>query len=138
MRNISEATVALRASSQELQQLLRHGNQKVDALSGQVSAVLEKTDQNMSLVKKNLTTLDSALPGLLQKVDGTLDNVRRISQDGADKVPGLLNDGRAAAGDAREMVSGAKKAWPIRTLLDPPTTSPAPVDTYVPSPAKLR
>ena len=138
VRNISEATVALRASSQELQQLLHQGNQKVDVLSGQVSAVLEKTDQNMLLVKKNLTTLDTALPGLLLKVDGTLDNVRRISQEGADKVPGLLHDGKAVAGDAREIVSGAKKAWPIRTLLDPPANTPAPVDTYVPSPAKPR
>ena len=138
VRNISEATVALRASSQELQQLLHQGNQKVGVLSGQVSAVLEKTDQNMALVKKNLTTLDTALPGLLLKVDGTLDNVRRISQDGVEKVPGLLNDGKAVAGDAREIVSGAKKAWPIRTLLDPPASTPAPVDTYVPSPTKQR
>ncbi len=138
VHNISQATVAMRASSQELQQLLHQGNQKVDAISSQVSGVLEKTDQNMALVKKNLTTLDSALPALAQKADGTLENVRRMSQEGADKVPGLLRDGRAAASDARDIVSGAKKTWPIRTLLDQPESGPAPIDSYVPSPAKLR
>jgi phospholipid/cholesterol/gamma-HCH transport system substrate-binding protein len=138
VHNISEATAALRTSSQELQKLLHQGNQKVEVLSGQVSGVLEKTDQNMALVKKNLATVDSALPGLLQKADGTLENVRRISQEGADKVPGLLHDGRAAAGDARDIVSGAKKAWPIRGFVDQPESGPTPVDSYVPSPAKLR
>lgn len=138
VHNISEATVALRTSSQELQKLLHQGNQKVEVLSGQVAGVLEKTDQNMALVKKNLATLDSTLPGVLQKVDGTLENLRRVSQESAEKVPGLLHDGRAAAGDARDIVSGAKKAWPIRTLLDQPEPGPAPVDSYVPSPAKLR
>lgn len=138
VHNISEATVALRASSQELQKLLHQGNQKVEVLSSQVSGVLEKTDQNMALVKKNLGTLDSTLPGLLQKVDGTLENLRRVSQESVEKVPGLLHDGRAAAGDARDIVSGAKKAWPIRTLLDQPEPGPAPVDSYVPSPSKQR
>lgn len=138
VHNISEATVTMRASSQELQHLLNQGNAQVAVLGGQVSSVLDKTEQNMALVQKNLATLDRALPGLLLKVDGALENARRISQDGAEQVPALLRDGRAVAGDTRDIISGARKAWPIRNLLDTPPAGPLPLDSYVPSPAKTR
>ncbi len=144
VHHIGEATVAMRASSEELQKLLHQSNVKVGALGGQVSAILDKTDQNMALVQKSLTTLngtlpgmlqkiDGALPGMLQKIDGTLENARRISQDSAEQLPGLLRDGKAVAGDTRDIVAGAKKAWPISSLLDPAPTGAMPLDSYVPS-----
>lgn len=138
VHNIGAATVVLRASSLELEQLLHQGNAKVGVLGGQVSSVLDKTDQNLALVQKSLTTLDRALPGMLLKVDGTLENVRRISQDGAAQVPGLLREGRATVDDTREIVAGARKTWPIRSLLDTPSTAPLPLDSYVPPQAKPR
>ena len=138
VHHIGEATVAIRGSSQELEKLLHQGNQKVGVLGGQVSSVLDKTDQNLAMVHKNLGTLDQALPGILKKVDGTLENVRRISQDSAEQVPGLLRDGKAISGDARDIVSGAKKAWPIRSVVETSPPGPLPLDSYVPSSAKPR
>lgn len=136
--HIGEATVAIRGSSQELEKLLHQGNQKVGVLGGQVSKVLDTTDQNLALMHKSLGTLDQALPGMLLKVDGTLENLRTLSQASAEQVPGLLRDGKGIAGDAHDIVSGAKKTWPIRALVDNPPLGPMPLDSYVPSPTKPR
>jgi len=136
--NISEATVAIRASSEELQQLLRQGNEKAGAIGGKVLLLLDKTDNSMAVVEKSLQTLGQSLPGIMQKVDGSLENtrqvsenLRKISQEAAEQAPGLLRDGRAVAGDAREIVGGAKKVWPIRNLVTTPQSGQLPLDSYV-------
>jgi len=138
VRNIGEATLAIRGSSQELEKLLHQGNAKVGLLSGQVTGVLDRTDQNLVLVHKSLATLDQTLPGMLKKVDGTLENIREISRDGAAQLPGLLRDGKAVADEAREIVSGARKTWPIRALVEPSSPDPLPLDSYVPPSTRPR
>ncbi len=69
-------------------------------------------------------TRDDALPGLLLKIDGTLDDVQAVAKDARaistaakESVPQTLRDIQPAVEDAREILSGVKQSWPIKNML---------------------
>ena len=60
------------------------------------------------------------LPGMLDRTQQVLDHVEKITAEAETSVPPVLRDGSAVAADVREIVGGAKQAWPIRNLVDAP------------------
>ncbi len=44
-------------------------------------------------------------------------------------VPPLLQDGKAVAGDVREILTGAKTTWPIKNLVNGPASQQLPADS---------
>ena len=74
--------------------------------------------------QQSLEKIDGALPGLLVKINGTLDDVqavvndaRTVSSAALETVPQTLRDIQPVVEDAREIVTGVKQSWPIRNML---------------------
>jgi ABC-type transporter Mla subunit MlaD len=116
LNQVRETTGALRT-------LLDTGNHQVANVGTATTRVLDKTEENLSQLGRTLETTNNRLPALLERTQGIVDHVEKITADAETSLPPVLRDGGAVASDVREIVAGAKTAWPIRNLVD----APAPV-----------
>ncbi len=137
IRNVNKASAALLETRLEISRLLQNSDQRLGTVSGQLGTVLGKAGERLDQVGASLKTLDDKIPGLMIKADKALDNVqaitaniRTISDDSVEQVPGLLRDGKAAAEDTREILGGVKKAWPVRNFVPAPKETLIPLDSH--------
>ncbi len=113
----------VRDTTGALHTLLDTGNRQVAGVGTAATRVLGKAEEDLAQVGRTLETTNSRLPALLDRTQKAVDHVEKITADAETSVPPILRDGGAVAADAREIVAGAKTAWPIRNLVD----APAPV-----------
>lgn len=115
------ATLAqVRETTRSLNALLDTSNRQVGAIGSSAVRVLGKAEEDMARLGDTLATANARLPALLEKTQAVLDHAERIGAEAEATVPAALRDGSAVAGDVREIVSGAKQAWPVRNLIAPP------------------
>jgi phospholipid/cholesterol/gamma-HCH transport system substrate-binding protein len=145
IKNINRTSAALVETTQEIKRLVQSSDQRVGVVSGQVGALLQNAGQRLDQVGASLKTLDEKMPALMLKADKTLENiqavsanVKKITDEAAEQVPGMLNDGKAAAEDAREIVGGVKKAWPVRNFVKPQQETLIPLDSHESGSAQRR
>jgi phospholipid/cholesterol/gamma-HCH transport system substrate-binding protein len=110
----------VRESSEALKVLLASGNRQVDDIGGAALRVLGKADADLSHLGQTLEAANQRLPGMLDRTRQVLDHVEKITAEAELSVPPVLRDGNAVAADVREIVGGAKQAWPIRNFVDAP------------------
>jgi hypothetical protein len=82
--------------------------------------VLNKTEEDLKHLGQTLEAANQRLPAMLDRTSQVLDHVEKITAEAETSVPPVLRDGSAVAADVREIVGGAKQAWPIRNLVDAP------------------
>jgi phospholipid/cholesterol/gamma-HCH transport system substrate-binding protein len=115
------ATLAhVRESTDALNTLLVTSNQQVGNIGGAATRVLGKAEEDLAHLGRTLETTNAQLPAILEKTQKAIDHVERIGATAEATVPNALRDGSAVATDVREIVDGAKQAWPIRNLITPP------------------
>jgi ABC-type transporter Mla subunit MlaD len=157
LRNVREATAALAELRGELSKLAGTVNQRTESITAQVGQVLERTDSTIqkagatieqagsavNTLNGTLSTLDKQLPETLLRLERTLTNVesvtadaRRISSGLATDVPPAVSEGRALMQDTREIMDGARRAWPLRNFLNEPLERPLPLDSHDGNPAR--
>lgn len=110
----------IRASSEALNLLLANGNRQVEGIGGAAVRVLGKAEQDLNQLGKTLENANRKLPGMIERTQQVLDHVEKITAEAETSVPPALRDGGAVAADVREIVGGAKQAWPIRNFVDAP------------------
>jgi len=110
----------IRASSEALNLLLANGNRQVEGIGGAAVQVLGKAEDDLNHLGKTLETANQKLPGMIERTQQVLDHVEKITAEAETSVPPALRDGGAVAADVREIVGGAKQAWPIRNFVDAP------------------
>jgi phospholipid/cholesterol/gamma-HCH transport system substrate-binding protein len=110
----------LRSSSEALNVLLANGNRQVDGIGSSAVRVLNKTEEDLKHLGQTLEAANQRLPAMLDRTSQVLDHVEKITAEAETSVPPVLRDGSAVAADVREIVGGAKQAWPIRNLVDAP------------------
>ncbi len=113
----------VRETTGALHTLLDTGNRQVAGVAASATRVLGKAEENLSQLAITLEITNSRLPPLLDRSQRIVDHMEKITADAETTLPTALRDGGAAAADVREIVAGAKTAWPIRNLID----APAPV-----------
>ena len=98
---------------------------------------MEKTRSVLDRFDHTLAPIDASLPELLLKLDRSLANVeavtgnaKRLSSTASEDLTPALKGGRALIEDARDIVDGAKRAWPIRNLLSPAQEKSLPLDSF--------
>jgi len=149
--NVRHATALLAELAQQVNQLARRSEGKVDAIAGRVDtiagkvdraldqtgAMLERAHAALDTAARTLDTVDSQLPGLLLRLDQSLKNVesvtadaRRLSSGLGDDLPLAIREGRGLVEDAHEIVDGAKQSWPVRNFVAPPGQQALPLDSY--------
>ena len=137
IKNVNKASAALLETRQEISRLVQHGDQRLGTVSEQLGAVLGKAGERLDQVGVSLKTLDEKMPGLVLKADKTLDNIqaataniKKITDEGAEQLPGILRDSKAVAEDTRAVVDGVKKSWPVRNIVPAPKETLIPLDSH--------
>ncbi|MBI5899313.1 MAG: MCE family protein [Rhodocyclales bacterium] len=110
----------IRASSEALNVLLANGNRQVDGIGVSAVRVLNKAEEDLKHLGQTLEAANQRLPAMLERTSQVLDHVEKITAEAETSVPPVLRDGSAVAADVREIVGGARQAWPIRNLVDAP------------------
>jgi ABC-type transporter Mla subunit MlaD len=110
----------VRETTGTLRTLLDTGNRQVAGVGSAATRVLGKTEEDLAQLGHTLETANSRLPTLLDRTQRIVDHVEKISAEAEISVPPVLRDGGAVAADVREIVGGAKTAWPIRNLVEAP------------------
>ncbi len=117
----------VRESSVALNALLANSNRQVTGIGGTTVRVLGEAEKSLGHLGQTLEATNKRLPGLLDRTQQILDRTQqvidhaeKIAAEAETSVPPILQDGRATAADAREIVSGAKQTWPISTFVDAP------------------
>lgn len=110
----------VREAAASLNTLLKTGNQQLGQVGQAAARAVGKAEEGLVQLDKTLTTVNGRMPALLDKVQVIVDQVESITAEAEASVPPLLRDGKAVAADAREIVTGAKTAWPIKNLIEAP------------------
>ncbi len=119
----------IRSSSEALNTLLANSNRQVEGIGATAIRILGKTEQDLNHLGKTLETANQRLPGIIDRTQQVLDHVEKVTAEAAVSVPPVLRDGSSVAADVREIVSGAKQTWPIRTFVDAPAAATLKADS---------
>jgi len=139
LRELKRATTALADIGEGAKEIIRRNQPQVQSAIASASHAMH--------------TVDTALPGLIGRLDTslhhvegvTLDakaistdaktistNVKTISESMATDLPPAVSAGRATLQETREIVNSVKESWPINKLLPPQQDRPLPLDSHVP------
>ena len=110
----------IRASSVALNALLANSNRQINGIGQAATRVLGKAEEDLGHLGQTLEAANQRLPGIIDRTQQMLDHVEKITAEAEISVPPALRDGSAVTSDVREIVSGAKQAWPIRNFVDAP------------------
>lgn len=119
----------IRATAESLNTLLANRGHQLDNIGHAAIKVLGRAEEDLIHFGQTLEAANQRLPGVLDRTQQVLDNVEKITAEAAINVPPALRDGAAAAADTREIVSGAKQAWPIRNFIDAPAPATLKADS---------
>lgn len=99
-----------------------------------VAVKFEKAGQDISLLADQSR---DAVAEVNLKMGKTLDSFRDVALDAGkvaassvESIPPMLLDGRAAAEDARNIISSTKDSWPVKNMIAPGETKILPMDSY--------
>ena len=119
----------IRSSSEALNTLLANSNRQVEGIGSTALRILGKTEQDLKYLGQTLETANQRLPAMIDRTQQVLDHVEKITAEAETSVPSALRDGSSVAADVREIVSGAKQAWPIRNFVDAPAAATLKADS---------
>jgi phospholipid/cholesterol/gamma-HCH transport system substrate-binding protein len=129
---LAASAAGVRALAKETRARFAAAGSQAQGTLGDASAAFTRLDRMAAKAEQSLEKLDDALPGLLLKADGTLDDMRAVARDAraisgpaTESVPRTLRDLQPAVEDAREILRGAKQSWPIRNMLPARTDAKA-------------
>lgn len=117
------------ATAESLNALLANRSHQLDNIGNAAIKVLGRAEEDLIHFGQTLEAANQRLPGVLDRTQQVLDNVEKITAEAAISIPPALRDGAAAASDAREIVGGAKQAWPIRNFIDAPAPATLKADS---------
>lgn len=132
LQELKRATTALANTGEGVGDLMRHSEQQIQ------SAITSASNA--------MSTLDTSLPRLIEKLDTSLHHVEGVTADAkaittrlAVDLPPAVSEGRSAVSeghetlqDTHEMVNAVKGSWPLNKLLPPQEERPLPLDSHVP------
>ena len=144
LRHIRDTTATIAELRTDLRQLAGSTGERINSVAGKLKQVLDRTAGTLDKAGRaidslgnTLATVDRELPNMVLKIDRSLKNVeavtadaRRVSGVMGEQLPGAIQDGRILVEDTRDIVDGAKRAWPIRNLVAPPLETVPALDSY--------
>lgn len=134
MKNFSKLSRNLELTRQNADALLLQTGERVGAVSGKVSGVLDDTSAVLSdasatvrRASASMAQVEEKLPSLLGHAQSSLDNMAQISRDlktfqekELPKVPPLLEKADRTLAETGTVVQAAKSIWPISGRLKAP------------------
>ncbi len=144
MESAANATRELAGAAKEINTLSVDTRKQVGIIGNQSVTALTETNQTVvrlngviAETQKSVATINGSLPQLVGEAHATLGSLqgvardaRVISQAAAETLPGTLRNVQPAAEDAREIVRGMTRAWPIRDFLPQPPPAALSIDSH--------
>jgi len=129
--SINRAATSLSEASVRVRQLVTASTEQIETGGKRAGAVLETADTllrdagaSLAVLDGSLRKVDAALPGMTSKMDQSLDNIRAVSEAMRGMVtgefPGLVGEAGMLISDTHAVMRGAKQAWPVRNMVQPP------------------
>jgi phospholipid/cholesterol/gamma-HCH transport system substrate-binding protein len=115
---LSASLGKVRDTSGTLQTLLQTGNQQLGAVGKSAAITLDRAQEDLGRAGQTIETVNARLPALLTKTQDILNHVEAMAAEAKTTLPPTLKNANNTVADVNEIVSGAKNAWPIKTLLD--------------------
>ncbi len=134
MRNINLTAERLGDTSAGLKQLtasaaeaLGRGEARAHSMLNSTEALVKDTRATLAVLDSSLRRIDTALPGITSKVEQSLENMRVTSEAvrgmATGELPGLVGDAGGLVSETTDVVRGARRAWPLRDVVQPPRES---------------
>jgi phospholipid/cholesterol/gamma-HCH transport system substrate-binding protein len=134
MHNINLTAERLGETSARLQQLtasaaaaLGKGEVRAHSMLDSTEALVKDTRATLGVLDSSLRRIDAALPGITSKVEQSLENMRVTSEAvrimATGDLQGLVGEAGGLVSETSEVVRGAKRAWPLRDVVQTPRES---------------
>lgn len=126
IRNARQLTAELSEVAKQISKLTTNTDRQLSSVLGKADTTFEKATQTVDRLGDTV----ARLPDLMLKLDRSLANVEAASADARKIMSGAAEDLPPAIRDARAIVDGAKRAWPINTMLAEPREQALPLDSF--------
>jgi phospholipid/cholesterol/gamma-HCH transport system substrate-binding protein len=134
VRNVNVTAGSLVAASNEFTKLImtasdriEKGETRVSAVLGKAEKLLEDASGGVTLLNSSLKQIDTSLPGITSRLEQSLENVRVTSETVrglvTGELAGIVVDAGGVISDTSEVMRGAKRAWPVSGMVQPPRES---------------
>jgi phospholipid/cholesterol/gamma-HCH transport system substrate-binding protein len=134
VRSVNLTAGSLAAASNEFTKLIatasdriEKGETRVSAVLGRAEKLLEDASGGVTLLNSSLKQIDTALPGITTRLEQSVENVRVTSEAVrglvTGELAGIVVDAGSVISDTSEVVRGAKRAWPVSGMVQPPRES---------------
>lgn len=130
LRNVSQASANLLAMEREIDLLARNSDTAVNNINGKMSRVLDRADAGVAMMNQTMPKLLHKADTSMAHVEATSEDVRTMVHAAHDQVPDLLRNGQVMLDNTNDVLSSAKKTWPIKSMLTPERETLLPVDSY--------
>lgn len=111
---------------QHTQGVIADGNLKLGMVLDNASAAVDKA--GVAADKASVAIDKTGV--LLESINGVVKDIGKVASSSAESIPPLLREGNVAAEDARNIISSARDAWPIKNMMEPGETKILPMDSY--------
>ena len=128
-RGLPATLAQVQEVTRSLDTLLKTGNQQVGAVGQAAVRAATQAETGLQQLNRTLGTVNQNLPVLMDKTQGIMDHMGRLTGEASATVPDILRDGKASAADVHDILTGAKTAWPVRDLVTPAAPAVLPSDT---------
>jgi phospholipid/cholesterol/gamma-HCH transport system substrate-binding protein len=134
VRNINQTAGSLVAASNEFTRMITSASERIERGEVRVNTVLGKAEKllddagaGVNLLNSSLRQIDTALPGITSRLEHSMENVRVTSETVralvTGELAGIVVDAGGVISDTSEVVRGAKRAWPVSGMVQPPRES---------------
>ena len=124
---------------------MRGTRERIDHLLGEVDEgivkdvrpALRSVKQSAEGVEAIIVKLNHDLPGLLNKADASMENLRQSSETiksaldhSAPQLSGLMGETRGLMSDTRNIMDSASTSWPLKNMMQPPEQGLVRMDSH--------
>jgi len=124
LSNLNQFSAELRGTRARIDHLLDEVNEGV---AMDVRPALRSAKQSVEGAEAIIVKLNHDLPGLLNKADASMENLRQTSEaiksaidHSAPQLSGLMGEARGLASDTRNLMDSASTSWPLKNMMQPP------------------
>lgn len=123
MRNVNLTASRLGEASAGLRQLSTAAGGTLEG----ANLLVKDARSSLAVLDSSLRRIDGALPGMTSKLEQSLENIRvtseavRVMTTG--DLQGLVGEAGGLVTETSEVVRGARRAWPLRDVVQPPRES---------------
>ncbi|WP_157462680.1 MlaD family protein [Curvibacter gracilis] len=135
--NFQAISAQLNTISKTSSGLIAHADQDRATLATDARHTLQATTQLMQSANTALLAVQKELPQLLGKVQDTMADIQTVTADvkqistaARHQLPAAMRAGRASLDDVAEITDGARRTWPLSSMVNTASPVPLPLDGF--------